>query len=535
MVELPRGTVTFLFTDIEGSTRLLSSCATRTARCSRTPADRAGGVRGARRPGGRHPGRRLLLRVPARADAASRPASRPARARGACLAGGTRLRVRIGHPHRRAGGRGGALHGIGVHRAARIMAAGHGGQVLLSKATATVLEDERCRDSPARPRRASAQGHRPAGAASTSSTSTASRRRIRLCAPRTATPQRAETSCGAARRRRRRARFRSSGCSRALARGRRRGSPWPRVSTRATAKALAGSGRRERGRLRDREDSHAVTRCRWEPRRPASPSAKAPSGSRTPTATASRASTRRRGTSGPDDPRRQQPERDHDGRRRGVGGQQPRRHRLADRSRRRTATSQKIDVGNRPARDRLRGRARSGSRTPATGRSRRSTPTSGRPIEDAADRGDRARVRRRDAVGERADRGTGWCASTRRAGRSSRRSRSGTAPTGIAFGGGAAWVANSLDGTVSRIDPATNSVIGDRSDRRTARRPSPPTRAASGSATSSTARVVRIDPRTNDVARSGQRRQPAAGRRDRRRRRPRQRPRSPARATAAAR
>ena len=34
----------------------------------------------------------------------------------------------------------------------------------------------------------------------------------------------------------------------------------------------------------------------------------------------------------------------------------------------------------------------------------------------------------------------------------------GNGPTGIAFGHGAAWVANSLDGTVSRIDPETNSV-----------------------------------------------------------------------------
>jgi YVTN family beta-propeller protein len=33
----------------------------------------------------------------------------------------------------------------------------------------------------------------------------------------------------------------------------------------------------------------------------------------------------------------------------------------------------------------------------------------------------------------------------------------GNGPTGIAFGHGAAWVANTLDGTVSRIDPETNS------------------------------------------------------------------------------
>jgi YVTN family beta-propeller protein len=36
----------------------------------------------------------------------------------------------------------------------------------------------------------------------------------------------------------------------------------------------------------------------------------------------------------------------------------------------------------------------------------------------------------------------------------------GNGPTGIAFGVGGAWVANSLDGTVSRIDPETNAVRG---------------------------------------------------------------------------
>ena len=32
-------------------------------------------------------------------------------------------------------------------------------------------------------------------------------------------------------------------------------------------------------------------------------------------------------------------------------------------------------------------------------------------------------------------------------------------PSGIAVGGGAVWVANSFDGTVSRIDPQTNRVV----------------------------------------------------------------------------
>jgi YVTN family beta-propeller protein len=35
----------------------------------------------------------------------------------------------------------------------------------------------------------------------------------------------------------------------------------------------------------------------------------------------------------------------------------------------------------------------------------------------------------------------------------------GNEPSGIAVGGGSVWVANSGDGTVSRIDPATNDVV----------------------------------------------------------------------------
>ena len=36
----------------------------------------------------------------------------------------------------------GRYYGLGVHRTARIMAAGHGGQVLASQATASVLADD---------------------------------------------------------------------------------------------------------------------------------------------------------------------------------------------------------------------------------------------------------------------------------------------------------------------------------------------------------------------------------------------------------
>ena len=38
----------------------------------------------------------------------------------------------------------------------------------------------------------------------------------------------------------------------------------------------------------------------------------------------------------------------------------------------------------------------------------------------------------------------------------------GSGPTGIDFGAGSLWVANSLDGTISRIDPETNSVTATR-------------------------------------------------------------------------
>ena len=52
----------------------------------------------------------------------------------------------------------------------------------------------------------------------------------------------------------------------------------------------------------------------------------------------------------------------------------------------------------------------------------------------------------------------------------------GNGPTAVAIGEGSIWVANSQDGTVSRIDPATSSVsdtigdVGTKPDRRRRRR-----------------------------------------------------------------
>src|SRR2546425_4310934 len=144
MAELPRGTVPFLFTDVEGSTRLLKQLGDRYGdvlaehrRILRTAFDEPGGQE-----------------IDAQGDAffvAFR------RARDAALAGaaaqrgltehpwpeGSAFRVRIGmHTGEPVVSDDGRYHGLGVHRAARIMAAAHGGQILVSRATASVLADD---------------------------------------------------------------------------------------------------------------------------------------------------------------------------------------------------------------------------------------------------------------------------------------------------------------------------------------------------------------------------------------------------------
>jgi len=55
---------------------------------------------------------------------------------------GAQIHVRMGMHTGESAVSEGRHHGIGVHRAARIMATGHGGQVLLSQATASVLSDD---------------------------------------------------------------------------------------------------------------------------------------------------------------------------------------------------------------------------------------------------------------------------------------------------------------------------------------------------------------------------------------------------------
>jgi predicted ATPase/class 3 adenylate cyclase len=138
---LPAGTVTFVFTDVEGSTRLLQALGTDTyadALAEHRRALRAVFVR--------HDG----VEVDTQGDSffvafSTAPAALAAatEAQDALAAGPIRVRIGIhtGTPQVTDEG----YVGADVHRAARIAAAGHGGQILVSSSTASLVED-RLRD-----------------------------------------------------------------------------------------------------------------------------------------------------------------------------------------------------------------------------------------------------------------------------------------------------------------------------------------------------------------------------------------------------
>ena len=141
--ELPTGTVTFLFTDVEGSTRLL-----------RQLRERYGDVRAEHE--------RLLREafeakggqeIDTQGDSffvafrRARDAVAAAVAAQRALADhrwpeGVQVRVRMGIHTGEPLTAEGRYVGLGIHRAARISAAGHGGQVLLSNATRELVEDD---------------------------------------------------------------------------------------------------------------------------------------------------------------------------------------------------------------------------------------------------------------------------------------------------------------------------------------------------------------------------------------------------------
>jgi len=141
MAELPRGTVTLVFTDIEGSTRLLESLGERYGevlaehrRLLREPFTAHGGVEVDTQ------GDAFFYAFPRAQDAtraavesqrllASHPWPASAEVR-------VRMGIHTGEPQTSSEG----YVGSDVHRAARICAAAHGGQVLLSQTTKDLIE-----------------------------------------------------------------------------------------------------------------------------------------------------------------------------------------------------------------------------------------------------------------------------------------------------------------------------------------------------------------------------------------------------------
>src|SRR5262245_56328384 len=143
MHEQRGGTVTFVFTDIEGSTRLVQQFK------DGWPEVRPAHPRIVREAFEVHGGDEVdtqgdsFFYVFGRArDAALAAAAAQHGLAGHEWPEGGEVRIRIGmHTGEPVVSEEG-YHGVGVHRAARIMSAGHGGQVLLSEATAAVLRDE---------------------------------------------------------------------------------------------------------------------------------------------------------------------------------------------------------------------------------------------------------------------------------------------------------------------------------------------------------------------------------------------------------
>jgi predicted ATPase/class 3 adenylate cyclase len=142
MGELPTGTVTFLFTDIEGSTRMLQALG------NRWPAileDHNRLLRGAIRDAGgadlRTEGDSFFAVFQSASGAVAAAASAQRALAAHPWPHEARIRVRMGM-HTGEGAVGGDDYvGLDVHRAARIAATGHGGQVLVSSTTSELVRN----------------------------------------------------------------------------------------------------------------------------------------------------------------------------------------------------------------------------------------------------------------------------------------------------------------------------------------------------------------------------------------------------------
>jgi YVTN family beta-propeller protein len=141
--ELPVGTVTFLFTDIEGSTRLLKELRELYGQALEDH------QRILREVFAAHDGREIdtqgdsfFAAFQRAKDAVAAAVEGQQRLADHDWPSGTRLRVRMGIHTGEPIASGSGYVGLGVHKAARICAAGHGGQVLISQATRELLRDD---------------------------------------------------------------------------------------------------------------------------------------------------------------------------------------------------------------------------------------------------------------------------------------------------------------------------------------------------------------------------------------------------------
>jgi predicted ATPase len=147
VAELPTGTVTFLFTDLESSTRLwehhaeqMDAALARHDEILRAAVEAHGGHVVKTTGDGLH------AVFGAATDAVSAARDAQLAIAGERWGVGDGLRVRMGLHSGEANARDGDYFGPALNRAARLMAAGHGGQVLVSQATAQLVEDVAVRD-----------------------------------------------------------------------------------------------------------------------------------------------------------------------------------------------------------------------------------------------------------------------------------------------------------------------------------------------------------------------------------------------------
>ena len=140
MAELPTGTVTFLFSDIEGSTRLAHELGERWPetlehhrRLLRTAFERNAGVEVGTE------GDSFFVAFARARDALAAAAEGQRALASDSWPGELALRVRMGVHTGEALVTGANYVGVDVHRAARVMAAGHGGQIVVSQATANLV------------------------------------------------------------------------------------------------------------------------------------------------------------------------------------------------------------------------------------------------------------------------------------------------------------------------------------------------------------------------------------------------------------